>query len=73
MTTVLVLEPVGPFAFEDDPYRVSYRACDFCHDSAIEDIWAGRILEEEWRAFYRLRPGGEVCCEHCLPDVLAGG
>lgn len=67
----IVLTEVGPFA--GDTYEtVRYRTCDWCEQSACEDIWAGKQHESEWRRFYEVMGEcGLVCCEHCLPDLLA--
>jgi len=66
-TRIITLEQVSPFR---DGYMTGYRDCDFCQEDACADIWAGKLQEEQWRAFYRL-DGGEIVCEHCLPAVLA--
>lgn len=66
MASNIVLEQVGPFTNEDDPDKIYYRACDFCFDSAVQDVFAG---EEEWRTFYILHPDGLSVCEHCVAKI----
>lgn len=48
---------------------INYRHCDFCNETVITDVWAGKE-EAEWRMFYNLVEHGLVCCEPCLPVVL---
>jgi hypothetical protein len=67
MTTIFA--EVGPFA-GDTEETIHYRSCDFCFESATDDIWAGRLAESEWRLFYEvLGECGLICCENCLPRL----
>jgi hypothetical protein len=59
------LKQVDPFC-ERDGEVAGYRSCDFCYQTAVEDIWAGKLREEEWRKFYLLDDGCCVC-DCCLP------
>lgn len=51
--------PVEPFVGEGDSLR--YRSCDFCYETVVEDIWAGKWDEAEWRRFYLLPDGCSLC------------
>lgn len=64
MSEALVFEQVEPFA-GDTPETVCYRSCDWCYETAVEDIWAKR----EWRRFYRVSPGCEIVCDGCLAGL----
>ena len=68
-TSAIVLTEVEPFV-GNTAATIGYRSCDFCHEMACEDIWAGKTREEDWRRFYRLEDGC-ICCENCLPALLA--
>lgn len=75
MAVAVVVNLVSPFQDEHDIDLIRYRGCDFCYESATEDIWAGKIAESEWRQFYILEGpefGGECCCGNCLENVLKG-
>jgi hypothetical protein len=70
--TAIVLEEAGPWVDTDHPVcAFDYRRCDFCDESAMHDIWGGKLAESEWRLFYRLLPDELNVCEHCLPRLLA--
>jgi hypothetical protein len=64
----MVLELIDPIA-GDTVETVHYVSCDFCFETACEDIWAGKRDEKDWREFYRLHPGLEVCCGNCLDGL----
>jgi len=70
------LIPVGPFielrppGDNPDPY-FAYRSCDFCNENACQDIWAGKLAENQWRKFYRSEKEGLNVCEHCVPEYLS--
>lgn len=55
---------VDPFVVRDGEVT-GYRSCDFCHQTAVTDIWAGTMSEADWRKFYLLRDGCCVC-QRCL-------
>ena len=71
MPSVVALVPVDWFVPAADVMDLpSYRSCDLCHETACEDIWAGK-KEPDWRAFWRVSGGeddGMTVCERCLPD-----
>lgn len=58
---------VGPFSGDGEASR--YTSCDFCYQTAVDDIWAGKPQESQWRRFYRLADG----CVVCGPCVAATG
>lgn len=66
------MKEVGPFACVGDD--LEYRRCDFCHESAVMDVWAGKHHEADWRRFYEL-PDGLCVCSLCVArtskDALA--
>lgn len=64
-TTALIL--VSPF--HENILEDGYRTCDFCDQSATDDIWEGRLQEAEWRKFYLIADDSGLCvCENCLVD-----
>ena len=65
-----VLKPIGPF--HEDVLKNGYRACDFCFESACEDIWNGIPDEDKWRKFYFSESESLTVCEHCLGEILDG-
>jgi hypothetical protein len=67
--SVIAISEVGPFVGETEE-TIGYRGCDFCYETACEDIWAGRIAESEWRRFYEVLGEGLTCCENCLPELF---
>lgn len=60
------LAEVGPFAGDGD--NLHYRGCDFCYETAVEDIWAGKRNEADWRKFYLL-PDGTCVCGRCAATM----
>jgi hypothetical protein len=65
----MILACVEPIRADPLAWQSWYVTCDFCHQSACEDIWAGRLAEESWRLFYAVVGEGLVVCEHCLPRL----
>lgn len=66
--TVFPVEEVGPFV-GDTLDTVRYRFCDYCYESAVEDVWANRPL----RTFYLAQDdSGLSVCEHCLEKHFSG-
>ncbi len=51
----------------DTMETLSYRHCDFCYESFLEDCWASK----ETRKFHRHKEDGLIACEHCLPVAMA--
>lgn len=43
-----------------------YRACDFCHESFIDDAMENKPIRQ---FFELLDECGCIACEHCLPGV----
>ena len=71
MPANVVLSEVEWHACGSDGYPY-YRCCDFCYETAVEDITAGKS-EPEFRRFYELLGEcGCIVCDNCLPDLLAG-
>lgn len=67
MPDVAGLLEVSPFIHRL-PDDVSYRSCDVCFESALEDIWANRPYP--WRAFYMDPQCGVNVCENCTAEYL---
>ena len=71
--TIFALDEAGPFVDHEPSEGIpwpwaSYRSCDYCQETACEDIWSGKINQEDWRRFYLLQDGTCVC-EHCVPTL----
>lgn len=65
------LVPVDWYDYEgptDNPYPF-YRACDFCHRTATDDLLNGKDIEG-FRKFYRSHREGLNVCEHCVSRYL---
>lgn len=57
------LEPVD--TFHKDVLNDGYRHCDFCFQSAADDIYDNK----PWRKFYKATDGsGLNVCEHCCEE-----
>ena len=60
MTQMPELIPVEPF--HDDVLEHGYRACDYCHESAVDDIYVDR----QWRKFYKSTDTDQLTvCGNC--------
>jgi hypothetical protein len=62
-----IREPIGDEIYGD------YVRCDFCHETAVADIWEGKA-ETDWRTFHRQQGGrddGLVVCSNCLDAFLS--
>ena len=69
---ITALAEVDPFA-RDSFDTIHYRSCDFCEETATDDIYAGKLEESKWRRFYEvLGESGLICCENCLPQLFEG-
>lgn len=54
---------VGPF--HEDVER-GYRHCEYCGESAVDDIHAG-LSQAEWRKFYISDDDDQLCvCDRCV-------
>lgn len=63
MSRLVCVDPI----FGDSYETADYRRCDFCYQSACDDIWSGLRLEHEWRLFFEvIGEDGLIVCEHCL-------
>jgi len=63
-----ILKRLDPF--HDDVLENGYRHCDICFESAVDDIWDGRVDEHQWRKFYWYVDENLTVCENCLDEVL---
>ncbi len=56
--------------WQGDTYEtLCYRRCDFCYETACEDIWAG-LSEDDWRQFFEVvGEFGLTVCSNCLPRL----
>lgn len=62
----------------DDALEYGYRCCDFCFESAVDDInslidQGKQTSEEHWRKFYLAEDEhGLTVCENCIESAREG-